>query len=109
MIKGFRYKHYKGDIYVFSVIALSYNTALLSDAYRTGGTRLKVYSAHREGKVEIEVKVINGTMYIDSVYPHVIYQLEGTDNRKEYWARRVDDFFGYVPTLVNTSRFTLLN
>lgn len=110
------YKHYKeGDIYVYWGIAIP---LLAEDCAFEVHQLTKVATAKFEHNQE-PVAVYDyyglprsggaGLLFIEAEEPYVIYQKEGSEGEENLWARRVDDFYGYVDDEgVSKKRFTLL-
>jgi hypothetical protein len=89
-----KYKHCKGGEYFFQGIAfplrdgnLSFKTVQSLDLLGT--------ARYHENTHDVELYGLDGVMFIDSEYPHVIYQSEKDYDTDRVWAREVDDFFGY--------------
>lgn len=110
------YKHYKkGDIYVFWGIAIP---LLAEDCSFEVSQLTKVATAKFEHNQEpapiydyygLPRSGGAGLLFIEAEDPYVIYQKEGAEDDENLWARRVDDFYGYVHDKGEwKKRFTLL-
>lgn len=88
MNKGDFYTHYKGGEYFFDSIALPLTTQ--RNLTNVGEAR------YHDNSHDLELYIDdNGTIFINSDLPHVIYQGEDHYDTDFVWAREVDDFFGY--------------
>lgn len=104
---GDKYEHYKGVEYFFQGIALPLQAGNISLDTMQKLMFLGIVRYH-EDTHDIELYGLDGALFIDSEYPHVIYQSEKHYNTSYCYAREVDDFFGY--TYIDTElikRFTL--
>jgi hypothetical protein len=89
-----KYRHFKGGEYFFQGIALPLRENNLSQRTVKSMTSNGTVRYH-ENTHDMELYSIDGAMFIDSEYPHVIYQSEKDYDTDKCWAREVDDFFGY--------------
>jgi hypothetical protein len=102
MKTGDFYSHYKGGEYYFDCIALPLKGSKRARKIQT--------ARYHENTHDIDLYIDeNGTTFIDSDVPHVIYQAEKDYNTDKVWAREVDDFFGYKDVGISyvQKRFTL--
>lgn len=90
MKQGDLYNHFKGTEYQFKCIALPLNTVENKEVLKfIGNVR------YHEDDKDIKIYQHNGIWVADYELPLVIYQSELNYGTNEYWAREVDDFFGY--------------
>jgi hypothetical protein len=87
-----KYRHFKGGEYFFQGIALPLRENNLSQRTVKSMTSNGTVRYH-ENTHDMELYSIDGAMFIDSEYPHVIYQSEKDYDTDKCWAREVDDFF----------------
>lgn len=87
-----KYVHFKGGKYIFKCIAVPLiETHILEMAPETS-----VHFAKHEGELkEVRLYDVMGITVVDWHEPLVIYQSTEDFYRLNYWARPVDDFFGY--------------
>lgn len=89
MKTGDLYKHYKGEEYCFDCIALPLD--LKRNVKKVNTAR------YHEDTHDIDLYIDNnGTTFIDSELPHVIYQAEKHYDTNFVYAREVNNFFGAV-------------
>lgn len=106
MKSGDLYKHYKGGIYYFNCIALP----LKEKSNVKKSVRAIQPARYHENTHDIDLYIDdNGTVFINSDIPHVIYQSEKDINSNDLFAREVDIFFDTVTIYSDrvVKRFTL--
>lgn len=92
MNKGDKYKHYKGDNYIFNGIALP----LKEYAGCLDTIHYNEWVRHHEDKYDLVLySCENGIQVIYAKVPHVIYQSQKDD---KLWAIELDSFFGFTET-----------
>lgn len=89
---GDKYQHFKGTEYTFRGIALPLND--LSNRMKELLSYKGKVSYH-ENTYELDLYELDGVLFLNADIPHVIYQSEKDYSTNKYWAREVDDFFGY--------------
>lgn len=102
MRTGDFYRHYKGGEYYFDCIALPLNGKRNARKIQT--------ARYHEDTHDIDLYIDdNGTTFIDSDVPHVIYQSEKHYDTDYVFTREVDDFFDTVTTIADglVKRFQL--
>ena len=99
MKSGDFYRHSKGGGYYFKNIALPLENR----------KKVKLIGIARYHENDRDIKLYQSeekVLFIESDLPHVIYQSESDGETDKYWAREVDDFFGYKDGKIK--RFTLV-
>jgi hypothetical protein len=99
MKSGDFYRHSKGGGYYFKNIALPLENR----------KKVKLIGIARYHENDRDIKLYQSeekVLFIESDLPHVIYQSEIDSETDKYWAREVDDFFGYKDGKIK--RFTLV-